>query len=149
MYRTEEYDHMVALSNTVYGIVESKAKERGFQLVDTKLEFGKDNQGKIYIADEICTLDSSRFWRIDEKGEVLYDSKGEPISHSKEIARQFVKSPKQQLTPSEIKVVSVIYMLTVERLLDRQIDWDESSSTDTMLKDTKHALAYLGIAYMN
>lgn len=38
------------------------ARERGFLLVDTKMEFGTDQEGKIYIMDELFTPDSSRYW---------------------------------------------------------------------------------------
>lgn len=38
------------------------AAERGLILVDTKYEFGTDRDGRILIADEIHTPDSSRYW---------------------------------------------------------------------------------------
>lgn len=39
------------------------AAERGLILVDTKYEFGTDATGRIMLADEIHTPDSSRYWR--------------------------------------------------------------------------------------
>ena len=39
------------------------AAERGLILVDTKYEFGTDANGRIVLADEIHTPDSSRYWR--------------------------------------------------------------------------------------
>lgn len=41
------------------------AAERGLILVDTKYEFGVDAEGRIVLADEIHTPDSSRYWRAD------------------------------------------------------------------------------------
>src|ERR1700686_932971 len=38
------------------------AAERGLILVDTKYEFGLDRDGRILLADEIHTPDSSRYW---------------------------------------------------------------------------------------
>jgi phosphoribosylaminoimidazole-succinocarboxamide synthase len=38
------------------------ARERGLILVDTKYEFGFDSDGRILLADEIHTPDSSRYW---------------------------------------------------------------------------------------
>jgi phosphoribosylaminoimidazole-succinocarboxamide synthase len=38
------------------------AAERGLILVDTKYEFGIDRDGRILLADEIHTPDSSRYW---------------------------------------------------------------------------------------
>jgi phosphoribosylaminoimidazole-succinocarboxamide synthase len=38
------------------------AAERGVIIADTKLEFGRDTDGSIVLADEVLTPDSSRFW---------------------------------------------------------------------------------------
>ncbi|MGE5271298.1 MAG: phosphoribosylaminoimidazolesuccinocarboxamide synthase [Thiohalocapsa sp.] len=38
------------------------AARRGLILVDTKYEFGRDRDGRILLADEIHTPDSSRYW---------------------------------------------------------------------------------------
>jgi len=38
------------------------AAERGLILVDTKYEFGLDRDGRVVLADEIHTPDSSRYW---------------------------------------------------------------------------------------
>src|SRR5262249_55834877 len=38
------------------------ARERGLILADTKYEFGFDAEGRIILADEIHTPDSSRYW---------------------------------------------------------------------------------------
>ena len=44
----------------------ARALERGIILADTKLEFGVDDQGRLVLADEAFTPDSSRFWPADE-----------------------------------------------------------------------------------
>ena len=38
------------------------AASKGIIIADTKFEFGRDDQGVIYLADEVLTPDSSRFW---------------------------------------------------------------------------------------
>ncbi|MFC7328167.1 phosphoribosylaminoimidazolesuccinocarboxamide synthase [Marinactinospora rubrisoli] len=38
------------------------AEERGILLADTKFEFGRDDAGRLVLADEVFTPDSSRFW---------------------------------------------------------------------------------------
>ena len=43
--------------------------ERGLILVDTKFEFGLDPAGRITLADEILTPDSSRYWKSASYGE--------------------------------------------------------------------------------
>ena len=42
------------------------AAERGIIVADTKLEFGRDANGSLVLADEVLTPDSSRFWSADE-----------------------------------------------------------------------------------
>lgn len=41
-------------------------KVKGIDLVDFKLEFGKDKEGKIYLADEVSP-DTCRFWDSESK----------------------------------------------------------------------------------
>ena len=40
-------------------------RERGIIVADTKLEFGFDQAGRLLLADEVLTPDSSRFWPAD------------------------------------------------------------------------------------
>jgi phosphoribosylaminoimidazole-succinocarboxamide synthase len=42
------------------------AAERGIIVADTKLEFGRNSDGKLILADEVLTPDSSRFWPAAE-----------------------------------------------------------------------------------
>jgi phosphoribosylaminoimidazole-succinocarboxamide synthase len=42
------------------------AAGRGIIIADTKLEFGRDADGTLVLADEVLTPDSSRFWPVDE-----------------------------------------------------------------------------------
>jgi phosphoribosylaminoimidazole-succinocarboxamide synthase len=42
------------------------AAGRGIILADTKFEFGVDPNGKVVLADEVLTPDSSRFWPAEE-----------------------------------------------------------------------------------
>jgi phosphoribosylaminoimidazole-succinocarboxamide synthase len=41
------------------------ARARGILIADTKLEFGRDLDGTVVLADELLTPDSSRFWPAD------------------------------------------------------------------------------------
>jgi phosphoribosylaminoimidazole-succinocarboxamide synthase len=41
------------------------AARRGIIVADTKLEFGHDKDGRLVLADEVLTPDSSRFWPAD------------------------------------------------------------------------------------
>jgi phosphoribosylaminoimidazole-succinocarboxamide synthase len=42
------------------------AAERGIVIADTKFELGWDTEGRLVLADEALTPDSSRFWPADE-----------------------------------------------------------------------------------
>jgi phosphoribosylaminoimidazole-succinocarboxamide synthase len=53
------------LSLELYAYGSEHARERGIILADTKFEFGRDAQGRIVLADEVLTPDSSRFWPAD------------------------------------------------------------------------------------
>ena len=50
------------LSLRVFDRASDLAAERGLLLADTKFEFGLDADGRIVLADEVLTPDSSRFW---------------------------------------------------------------------------------------
>lgn len=54
------------LSFDINAILFDYLKIKGIDLIDFKLEFGKDNNGKIYLADEISP-DTCRFWDIESK----------------------------------------------------------------------------------
>ncbi len=53
------------LSLAVYARGAEHAERNGVILADTKFEFGRDQQGRIVLADEVLTPDSSRFWPAD------------------------------------------------------------------------------------
>jgi len=55
-------EELVARSIKIYNFANQFARERGIIIADTKFEFGRDEQGVIYLADEVLTPDSSRFW---------------------------------------------------------------------------------------
>jgi phosphoribosylaminoimidazole-succinocarboxamide synthase len=50
----------------VYQRGAATAASRGIIVADTKLEFGKDKNGTLVLADEVLTPDSSRFWPAAE-----------------------------------------------------------------------------------
>jgi phosphoribosylaminoimidazole-succinocarboxamide synthase len=65
------------------------ARERGLILVDTKYEFGIDESGKIMIADEIHTPDSSRYWFL-ESYQQRFEVGERPESFDKDFIRTWV-----------------------------------------------------------
>ncbi|MFA6280484.1 MAG: phosphoribosylaminoimidazolesuccinocarboxamide synthase [Bdellovibrionales bacterium] len=65
------------------------AAKQGLILVDTKYEFGYDEQGSLTIADEIHTPDSSRYWKAATYEARHADGK-EPESLDKEFLRLWI-----------------------------------------------------------
>lgn len=66
------------------------AAQRGLILVDTKYEMGLDEEGRITIADEIHTPDSSRYW-IKDTYEDRFARGEEPESLDKEFLRLWLR----------------------------------------------------------
>jgi len=68
---------------------QAMAAQRGLILVDTKYEFGTDTDGRIVLADEIHTPDSSRYWRADSY-EARFAAGERPESFDKDFVRNWV-----------------------------------------------------------
>ncbi len=66
---TDELDQLRAMARQVNDILRPFFAEKGLNLVDFKLEFGKDSEGNIILADEISP-DNCRFWDM-ETGEKM------------------------------------------------------------------------------
>jgi phosphoribosylaminoimidazole-succinocarboxamide synthase len=65
------------------------AAARGLILDDTKYEFGTDETGRIVLADEIHTPDSSRYWMADSYAARLAAGQP-PVSFDKDVVRTWV-----------------------------------------------------------
>jgi phosphoribosylaminoimidazole-succinocarboxamide synthase len=65
------------------------AAERGLILVDTKYEFGTDAEGRIVLADEIHTPDSSRYWFAESYPD-RFERGERPESFDKDFVRNWV-----------------------------------------------------------
>jgi phosphoribosylaminoimidazole-succinocarboxamide synthase len=50
----------------VYRTGAELAERRGIIVADTKIELGLDSEGRLLLADEVLTPDSSRFWPADQ-----------------------------------------------------------------------------------
>jgi phosphoribosylaminoimidazole-succinocarboxamide synthase len=74
------------LTMAIYAKASAHAESRGLILADTKFEFGVVD-GKIILADEVLTPDSSRFW--DAK---LWKPGGAQPSFDKQFVRDYLES---------------------------------------------------------
>lgn len=84
-----QWDEAARLSLALFARGREIAARTGLILVDTKFEFGQDGEGRIVLADEILTPDSSRYWRAASYGP--RHAKGEePESLDKEFLRLWI-----------------------------------------------------------
>ncbi len=82
------------LSLAIYGDCAAYALERGIIIADTKLEFGLDQSGRLYLIDEVLTPDSSRFWPADQ-----YQPGTSPPSFDKQFVRDYLETLDWDKTP--------------------------------------------------
>ncbi|MEY3747595.1 MAG: hypothetical protein RL194_1054, partial [Pseudomonadota bacterium] len=70
------------------------ALSRGIIIADTKFEFGLDENGQLYLIDEVLTPDSSRFWPADQ-----YVVGSNPPSYDKQYVRDWLEASGWNKTP--------------------------------------------------
>ena len=88
------FEEVERVSLALYRFAAEHAAERGILLADTKFELGLDEAGRLVLADEAFTPDSSRFWPADE-----YEPGGPQPSFDKQFARDYAESLDWDKTP--------------------------------------------------
>ena len=111
----KQYAQIRNASIMAFGMISQYLASKGMVLVDTKTEHGINSEGEIVAADELYTMDSSRFWRRDEVGDLLMRD-GKPISFSKEFARGMVKEKDQQFSDDQAAEIAVRYIQGLQHL---------------------------------
>ena len=108
----------------IYTLAAAYAAERGIILADTKLEFGTDARGKLYVMDEMLTPDSSRYWPAD-----AYRVGISPPSYDKQFVRNWLENshwdkapPAPRLPAGVIAHTRAMYTLALKRLADIDLD---------------------------
>ncbi len=108
----------------IYAFAAAHAATRGILIADTKLEFGTDADGKLYVMDEMLTPDSSRFWPADE-----YRVGISPPSYDKQFVRDYLEtldwnkqSPGPSIPPDIIAATAAKYAEALERLAGIRLD---------------------------
>jgi len=80
------FDELERISLALFQRGTEKAADRGLILVDTKYEFGLDDEGGIVLIDEIHTPDSSRYFYAD-----TYDSLLAADQPQRQLSKEFVR----------------------------------------------------------
>ena len=98
------------------------AGRHGLILVDTKYEFGVDPEGRLTLADEIHTPDSSRYWIADSYEDRLRAGR-EPESLDKEFLRLWIaarcdpyKDPIPEIPEDTLAAFSAKYVRLYEQV---------------------------------
>lgn len=114
---------------------QARAAERGLILVDTKYEFGTDKDGRVILADEIHTPDSSRYW-IAESYEKSFETGERPRSFDKDFIRAWVagrcdpyKDPIPDIPAELIQQTSEVYRQAYEIITGKVFVPDLSGAT--------------------
>jgi len=113
------------LTLQIYTFAAKFAAERGIIIADTKVEFGIDEEGKLYIIDELLTPDSSRFWPVNH-----YKTGINPPSFDKQFVRDYLETlswnkqlPAPPLPPDIIVATTQKYAQALEQLTGVQVDY--------------------------
>jgi len=121
----ETYDAVRGLSLRIYSAAADYAKTRGIILADTKFEFGVNSEGKIILADEVLTPDSSRYWPA-----VSYKEGISPPSYDKQFVRDYLETtawgkrpPAPHLPADVMKKTTEKYVECYERLTGKKFPY--------------------------
>jgi phosphoribosylaminoimidazole-succinocarboxamide synthase len=126
-----QWDQLSHYALALFARGREMAASRGLLLVDTKYEFGLDESGRIILADEIHTPDSSRYWFADSY-EARVAAGQRPESFDKDFVRNWVtarcdpyKDPIPEI-PREMRLkTAAIYIDAFERITGQRFAWPD------------------------
>nr|WP_049726957.1 phosphoribosylaminoimidazolesuccinocarboxamide synthase [Wenzhouxiangella marina] len=108
------------VSLAIYRRAAAYARDHGIIIADTKFEFGTDDDGELYLIDELLTPDSSRFWPVDQWRLGI-----SPPSFDKQFVRDYLETldwnktaPGPKLPPEIIHQTQERYREAARRLMD-------------------------------
>lgn len=105
-------DRLHRISREIYESGVAWAKERGIIIADTKFEFGRDDEGRLFLIDEVLTPDSSRFWPADEYAPGRLQS-----SFDKQYVRDYLETLDWDKNPPAPHLPEEVVRGTTERFL--------------------------------
>ncbi|MDD5034375.1 MAG: phosphoribosylaminoimidazolesuccinocarboxamide synthase [Methylococcaceae bacterium] len=104
------------VSLRIYSEAAAYALERGIIIADTKFEFGLDQEGELYLIDEVLTPDSSRFWPVDE-----YRVGISPPSFDKQFVRDYLETLDWDKTPPGPHLPAEVLAKTAAKYREAQL----------------------------
>ena len=140
-----QWDEVSAAALALFARGQQMAAERGLILVDTKYEFGTDAMGRLLIADEIHTPDSSRYW-LTSGYDAAFEAGTRPPSFDKDVIRAWVvarcdpyKDPIPTIPAEMIAATSAVYVQAYEAITGMAFEPDTQG--DTPLARVRTALS--------
>ncbi|GEO86891.1 MULTISPECIES: phosphoribosylaminoimidazolesuccinocarboxamide synthase [Alphaproteobacteria] len=131
----EQWDTVSRYALALFARGQEVAAKRGLILVDTKYEFGTDSDGRILLADEIHTPDSSRYW-IAESYQQSFANGERPASFDKDFVRAWVaercdpyKDEIPEIPVALVEETSRVYIKAYETITGQQFVPDERGET--------------------
>jgi len=107
------------------------AAQKGLILVDTKYEFGKGTDGKIYLCDEIHTPDSSRYFYLEG-----YEERQANGEQQRQLSKEFVREwlMANDFMGKEGQQVPVMGKAWINEISDRYIELFEGITGEKFVK---------------
>ena len=137
-----QYQHIRNASIMAFGVVTQYLQKKGMVLVDTKTEHGINAANQIVAADELYTMDSSRFWKLNDNGSVM-ERDGKPVSFSKEFARGMVKDTDMQFSTEQSNEIGVRYIDGLQYLTGQAFQPDLRPRDQRIIESTNLILDLL------
>jgi phosphoribosylaminoimidazole-succinocarboxamide synthase len=106
------YRQVKETSLALYRLGHERALEAGMILADTKFEFGTDENGGLWLIDEILTPDSSRYWPRDQ-----YAVDCSPPSFDKQFVRDHLLAIKWDQRPPAPQLPADVIARTQEKYI--------------------------------
>lgn len=117
-----QWEQLSGYALALFARGQALAASRGLILADTKYEFGTDREGRIVLADEIHTPDSSRYW-LAESYPARFAAGERPDSFDKDFVRSWVaercdpyRDPIPEIPADLVLATAAVYIQAFEAI---------------------------------
>jgi len=144
----DQWETVSAYALALFARGQAMAAERGLILVDTKYEFGVDAEGRIILADEIHTPDSSRYWMADSYP-ARFAAGERPDSFDKDFVRSWVAArcdpyndPIPEIPAELIEGTSKVYIQAFETITGQAFQAPAQAGGDILERIRRNLASY-------